>query len=160
MRSPEFPLSSNHPHARKQSVFDGQLQLHQMSHSVPASILPSPLIPSTSNSAFSLVLDPFDENSPPPHPLPSPSPRPTNTPTNTPVPAPTTLPLLTNQPDPRRLPPTPDSQPTTHGYASKQLAPIWIGQPPKAQHPTYIRFLQLHLPSRQWSDKDSLHNLA
>ena len=63
-RSPSLPLSSNHPHARKNSVLDGNLQLHEMSHSLP----PSPYALSASTSSFSLILDPIAENSSLPYP--------------------------------------------------------------------------------------------
>ncbi|KII86306.1 hypothetical protein PLICRDRAFT_56036 [Plicaturopsis crispa FD-325 SS-3] len=57
-RSPSQPIPSSHPHARKQSVLDGQLQLHDMSQSGP----PSPHPSSASTSAFSLSLDPIAES--------------------------------------------------------------------------------------------------
>ena len=53
-RSASLPISSKHPHARKQSVSDGQLPLPQ-DMSVPAT---------PSNLSFSLSLDPISESSP------------------------------------------------------------------------------------------------
>ncbi|KAG0697033.1 Rgp1-domain-containing protein [Suillus ampliporus] len=51
-----FPLPQNHPHARRQSVFDGHLQLNEVQPQ------PSPTIPSTSStSTFTLALDPIAE---------------------------------------------------------------------------------------------------
>ncbi|KIY44985.1 Rgp1-domain-containing protein [Fistulina hepatica ATCC 64428] len=54
-RSDSLPLAADHPHARKNSVLDGQLQLRDV-------LSPPPLSsPSASTSSFSLVLDPISE---------------------------------------------------------------------------------------------------
>ncbi|KAJ3807538.1 Rgp1-domain-containing protein [Lentinula aff. lateritia] len=77
-RSETLPLSSKHPHARKQSLMDGtQLPYSPPTAntlvSAPASTGPS--TPSASTSSFSLALDPISETSPvvPAHPYLSPS---------------------------------------------------------------------------------------
>ncbi|KAJ3893392.1 Rgp1-domain-containing protein [Lentinula edodes] len=74
-RSETLPLSSKHPHARKQSLMDGtQLPYSPPTAntliSAPASTDPS--TPSASTSSFSLALDPISETSPV-HPYLSPS---------------------------------------------------------------------------------------
>ncbi|KAG6864955.1 hypothetical protein C0991_006142 [Blastosporella zonata] len=51
-RSDGLPLGSKHPHARKQSVLDGQLELIST---------PMPYTPASSSSTFSLALDPIAE---------------------------------------------------------------------------------------------------
>ncbi|KAF9242341.1 Rgp1-domain-containing protein [Melanogaster broomeanus] len=62
-RTSEFQLPPKHPHARKQSVFDGQLQLNE----VQAPPLP-PGLASSSSSTFSLALDPIAESPGTPYP--------------------------------------------------------------------------------------------
>ncbi|EJF58478.1 Rgp1-domain-containing protein [Dichomitus squalens LYAD-421 SS1] len=56
-RTPALP--PNHPHARKQSVLDGQLQLQDLRP--PASMSPFAPSPNASMSTFSLSLDPIAE---------------------------------------------------------------------------------------------------
>ncbi|EGN94146.1 hypothetical protein SERLA73DRAFT_78067 [Serpula lacrymans var. lacrymans S7.3] len=66
-RTPGLSLSSKHPHARKQSVFDGQISFQDSQKPLPN----SPSLPSTSsasNSAFSLTLDPIAETAQSPYP--------------------------------------------------------------------------------------------
>lgn len=77
-RSATVPL--NHPHARKQSVFDGQLQLQDFRP--PPTMSPFSPTPNASTSTFSLSLDPISEGvSSPVPPTPSfPSPVPESTP--------------------------------------------------------------------------------
>ncbi|KAL0945622.1 hypothetical protein HGRIS_014776 [Hohenbuehelia grisea] len=62
-RSPILPLRPNHPHARKQSVLDGQnqIQIDNMPYKPP---LPQqvPLSASAATSTFSLALDPISES--------------------------------------------------------------------------------------------------
>ncbi|KAJ7596555.1 Rgp1-domain-containing protein [Mycena floridula] len=58
-RSHTLALSSSHPHARKQSVLDGQAQVAEPVKSVPPS--PSPYTPNSSTSSFALALDPISE---------------------------------------------------------------------------------------------------
>ncbi|TFK47962.1 Rgp1-domain-containing protein, partial [Heliocybe sulcata] len=57
-RTPTLSISPNHPHARKKSVMNGQLQLHDLE---PSPVSPSPASPSVSN--FSLSLDTIAESS-------------------------------------------------------------------------------------------------
>ncbi|KAI0078498.1 Rgp1-domain-containing protein [Panus rudis PR-1116 ss-1] len=57
-RSASVPI--NHPHARKQSVLDGQLQLHDLRP--PPTLSPFSPTPNASMSAFSLSLDPIAES--------------------------------------------------------------------------------------------------
>ncbi|TFK71686.1 hypothetical protein BDN72DRAFT_855998 [Pluteus cervinus] len=78
-RSDTLALSSNHPHARKQSLLDGQLPLNDFGS--PATSTPStlpyshmsssggyPNSPSASSSTFSLALDPIAESAHSPYP--------------------------------------------------------------------------------------------
>ncbi|KAH7884076.1 Rgp1-domain-containing protein [Phlebopus sp. FC_14] len=62
-RIPDFQLPPKHPHARKQSVFDGQLQLNGVQQPPPPSGLAS-----SSTSTFSLALDPIAESPSTPYP--------------------------------------------------------------------------------------------
>ena len=59
-RTDALPLASNHPHARKKSVLDGQFSLDMLSStpSVPSTLSYSA---SSSSSSFSLALDPIAE---------------------------------------------------------------------------------------------------
>ncbi|KAH9836631.1 Rgp1-domain-containing protein [Rhodofomes roseus] len=59
-RSTSFPIAPSHPHARKQSVLDGQIQVQD----VKPAPSPSPLSPSSnpSTSSHSLSLDPIAES--------------------------------------------------------------------------------------------------
>jgi len=68
-RTADFQLPPHHPHARKQSVLDGQAQLSE----VPAPP-PPPALASSSSSSFSLALDPIAESPVTPY-VGSPSPR-------------------------------------------------------------------------------------
>jgi hypothetical protein len=58
-RSDILPLPSSHPHARKQSVFDGQVSPELITATTTAPL--SPYTPNSSSSAFSLALDPITE---------------------------------------------------------------------------------------------------
>lgn len=58
-RSDILPLPSNHPHARKHSVFDGQVSPELIMATTTTPSLP--YTPSSSSSTFSLVLDPIAE---------------------------------------------------------------------------------------------------
>ncbi|KAF9463167.1 Rgp1-domain-containing protein [Collybia nuda] len=60
-RSDTLPLGSNHPHARKQSVLDGQLPAELIT--APAPVSAYPYSPNSSTSTFSLALDPIAEGS-------------------------------------------------------------------------------------------------
>ncbi|KAH9947070.1 Rgp1-domain-containing protein [Amylocystis lapponica] len=72
-RSAAFPIAPTHPHARKQSVLDAQLQLQDIRS--PSSV--SPPTPSASSSSFSLSLDTITESAsspiPPTPAVPSPN---------------------------------------------------------------------------------------
>ena len=59
-RTDTLPLASNHPHARKQSVLDGQFSVDMLSSntSIPSTL---PYSASSSTSSFSLALDPIAE---------------------------------------------------------------------------------------------------
>ncbi|OBZ78729.1 hypothetical protein A0H81_00275 [Grifola frondosa] len=59
-RSQSLPIAPNHPHARKQSVLDGQLQLQDLRP--PTSLSPFSPTPNASTSTFSLSLDPIAES--------------------------------------------------------------------------------------------------
>ena len=61
-RSSTLPLSSHHPHARKQSMLDGQVQLQDMTTSPSPS--PSVFSAAASTSTFSLALDTMSESMP------------------------------------------------------------------------------------------------
>ncbi|KAJ6559322.1 hypothetical protein B0H10DRAFT_2201213 [Mycena sp. CBHHK59/15] len=68
-RSDTLPLASTHPHARKQSIFDGQQEIISSPISASTSTtLPSPFTPSASSSTFSLALDPIAESAVYPYP--------------------------------------------------------------------------------------------
>ncbi|KAI8983332.1 Rgp1-domain-containing protein [Trametes punicea] len=69
-RSPSLP--PNHPHARKQSILDGHLQIQDLRSPLTTSIFPP--TPNASTSTFSLSLDPIAEGGPT-----SPGPPPTPT---------------------------------------------------------------------------------
>ncbi|KDR68796.1 hypothetical protein GALMADRAFT_231119 [Galerina marginata CBS 339.88] len=58
-RTDTLPLSSDHPHARKQSILDGQFSLDVLSPTT--SVPPFPYSPNSSTSTFSLALDPIAE---------------------------------------------------------------------------------------------------
>ncbi|KAG5644125.1 hypothetical protein DXG03_009072 [Asterophora parasitica] len=58
-RSDALPLGSNHPHARKQSVMDGQFPLEIITPPPPPPA--PPYTPNSSTSTFSLALDPIAE---------------------------------------------------------------------------------------------------
>ncbi|EMD41460.1 hypothetical protein CERSUDRAFT_110035 [Gelatoporia subvermispora B] len=75
-RSATLPIAPTHPHARKQSVLDGQLQLQDLKP--PVSLSPFSPTPNASTSSFSISLDPIAEgaNSPIPSTPAIPSPRP------------------------------------------------------------------------------------
>ncbi|GBE78543.1 hypothetical protein SCP_0114320 [Sparassis crispa] len=60
-RSASLPIAPSHPHARKQSILDGQLQPQELRPPVLQS--PFTTSPSTSSSSFSLSLDPIAESS-------------------------------------------------------------------------------------------------
>ncbi|KAJ7470483.1 Rgp1-domain-containing protein, partial [Mycena latifolia] len=91
-RSDTLPLAASHPHARKQSIIDGAVQLQEL---VTSPISPSssgtPYTPSASSSTFSLTLDPIAESTVYPYP-------PTPALPATPLPAPVSAP-------PRAYPP-------------------------------------------------------
>ncbi|KAJ3996375.1 Rgp1-domain-containing protein [Lentinula boryana] len=71
-RSESLPLSSKHPHARKQSLMDGTQFPYSSSPIVngsdistsPTSLTTGPSTPSASASSFSIALDPISEASP------------------------------------------------------------------------------------------------
>jgi len=58
-RTDSLPLASNHPHARKPSVLDGQFSLDMLCSTT--SVPPTPYSPNSSTSSFSLALDPIAE---------------------------------------------------------------------------------------------------
>ncbi|PCH33197.1 Rgp1-domain-containing protein [Wolfiporia cocos MD-104 SS10] len=59
-RSASLPVAPTHPHARKQSVMDGQLQLQDLRP--PASLSPFTPTPSASTSTYSLALNSITES--------------------------------------------------------------------------------------------------
>lgn len=59
-RSASFPIAPNHPHARKQSMMDGQLQVQDLRP--PPSLSPFSPTLSASTSTYSLSLDPIAES--------------------------------------------------------------------------------------------------
>ncbi|KAF8168504.1 Rgp1-domain-containing protein [Crassisporium funariophilum] len=86
-RTDTLPLAPNHPHARKQSVLDGQFSLDVLSPTT--SVPPSPYTPSSSTSTFSLALDPIAGSSLSPYPstpaIGSPTIEPVSFPPHTPI---------------------------------------------------------------------------
>ncbi|KAF9552700.1 Rgp1-domain-containing protein [Agrocybe pediades] len=65
-RTASLGLASDHPHARKQSVLDGQLSLDVLFPTTNSS--PAPYTPTSSTSTFSLALDPIAEAALSPYP--------------------------------------------------------------------------------------------
>lgn len=110
-RTDTLNLSSNHPHARKHSVLDGQLSLDYLSPTT--SVPPLPYTPSSSTSSFTLALDAITEGVQSPY---------LGTPT---IGSPTIEPIS--------LPPPPNSN-TLYGYTPRmhRPAPIGLGHPPSA----------------------------
>ncbi|KAF9490303.1 Rgp1-domain-containing protein [Pleurotus eryngii] len=100
-RSSTLPLGPNHPHARKQSVFDGQQ-------------IATPLSPSAAASTFSLSLDPISESS-------SPSPL-----AQTPLAASPLVPSAS-----LNFPFTNPSTSGTHSYPPRRPPQIGLGKPPR-----------------------------
>ena len=64
-RTDALSLSSSHPHARKQSILDGQFSLDVLSPTT--SVPPFPYSPNSSSSTFSLTLDPIVEGAQSPY---------------------------------------------------------------------------------------------
>jgi len=112
-------LASNHPHARKQSVLDGQFSLDVLSPTT--SVPPSPYTPNSSTSTFSLALDPIAEGTHSPY---------SSTPA---IGSPTIEPVSFSHHTP---PGTGTSNsvyayppPRPHNYTNHRPAPIGLGQP-------------------------------
>ncbi|KAI6096233.1 Rgp1-domain-containing protein [Pisolithus croceorrhizus] len=98
-RTSDFQLPPHHPHARKQSLADGQTQFSE----VPAPP-PPPGLASSSTSTFSLALDPIAESPVTPYPG---TPSPKSPPINEPI---RQSPVPKREPQPHlRPPPTPAS---------------------------------------------------
>jgi len=113
----DLSLASNHPHARKQSVLDGQFSLDVLSPTT--SVPPSPYTPNSSTSTFPLALDPIAEGTHSPY-------------TSTPVIGSPTIELVSF---PHHIP-TPtfnsvyaDPPPRPHSYTNHRPAPIGLGRP-------------------------------
>ena len=64
-RTDTLNLSSKHPHARKQSLLDGQISLDHISPTT--SIPPAPYSPNSSTSSFTIALDPIAEGAQSPY---------------------------------------------------------------------------------------------
>jgi len=116
-------LASNHPHARKQSVLDGQFSLDVLSPTT--SVPPSPYTPNSSTSTFSLALDPIAEGTHSPY---------TSTPA---IGSPTIEPVSFPHHNPT---PTSNSvyaypPPRPHNYTNHRPAPIGLGQPSNPSKP-------------------------
>ncbi|KAF8972454.1 Rgp1-domain-containing protein [Flammula alnicola] len=126
-RTDSLSLASDHPHARKQSVLDGQFSLDILSPTT--SVPPSPYTPNSSTSTFSLALDPIAEAAQSPYPstpaIGSPTIEPVSFPPHTPTITATTNPSSSNNtvyayPPPRNL------------HANHRPPPIGLGQPSNA----------------------------
>lgn len=116
-RSHTLALSSNHPHARKQSLLDGQAQINDVKP--PSS--PSLYTPSSSTTSFTLALDPISEASPDPYPpTPSMSSPSIVTPSN-PI-----FPPTNHKPNPANGDVVHAYPPTRHGRRHSQIG---LGQP-------------------------------
>ncbi|PPQ84542.1 hypothetical protein CVT25_007612 [Psilocybe cyanescens] len=116
-RTDSLPLASNHPHARKQSILDGQFSLDVLSPTT--STPPLPYTPSSSTSTFSLALDPIAEATMSPYPstpaIGSPTIEPVSFPPHTPT---------ANAPPTNSVYAYPPPRP-----ANNRPAPIGLGQP-------------------------------
>ncbi|CAA7266333.1 unnamed protein product [Cyclocybe aegerita] len=121
-RTDALELASNHPHARKHSVLDGQLSLDIISPTT--SVPPFPYSPSSSTSTFSLALDPIAEAALSPYPstpaIGSPTIEPAPFPPHTPTGPSESSNFVYAYPPPR---------PHGHGYTHHRPAPIGLGQP-------------------------------
>ncbi|KAF9475530.1 Rgp1-domain-containing protein [Pholiota conissans] len=127
-RTDALQLSSDHPHARKQSVLDGQFPLDITSPT--SSVPPSPYTPNSSTSTFSLALDPIAEAAQSPYPstpaIGSPTIEPVlfppHTPTNSHITTNANPPAVSNNSVYAYPPPPPR-------HANHRPAPIGLGQP-------------------------------
>ncbi|KIM39016.1 hypothetical protein M413DRAFT_447380 [Hebeloma cylindrosporum] len=114
-RTDALSLASDHPHARKHSVLDGQFSLDILSPTT--SVPPSPYTPNASTSTFSLALDPIAEGTHSPY-------------ASTPAIGSPTI-------EPVSFPPAPPASnsvyayppPRSHAYTNHRPAPIGLGQP-------------------------------
>ena len=116
-RTDALSLASNHPHARKQSVLDGQFSLDVLSPTT--SVPPAPYTPNSSTSTFSLALDPIAEGTHSPYSstpaIGSPTIEPVSFPHHNPTPTSNSV---------YAYPP-----PRSHSYTNHRPAPIGLGQP-------------------------------
>ncbi|KAH9487327.1 RAB6A-GEF complex partner protein 2 [Psilocybe cubensis] len=116
-RTDSLPLASNHPHARKQSLLDGQFSLDVLSPTT--STPPLPYTPTSSTSTFSLALDPIAEATMSPYPstpaIGSPTIEPVSFTPHTPT---------ADVPSPNSVYAYPPPRPTNH-----RPTPIGLGQP-------------------------------
>ncbi|KAF8845538.1 Rgp1-domain-containing protein [Paxillus ammoniavirescens] len=113
-RTPDFQLPPKHPHARKRSTFDGQIQLNEVQQSPPPSGLTS-----SSTSTFSLALDPIAETPGTPYP-------------GTPLPR---SPSLTDSLDKHSLKPEPPHSYPPNPFQSRRPAQLGLGHGPPPVHP-------------------------
>lgn len=130
-RTDTLPLSSNHPHARKQSVLDGDFSVD--TQSTTSSF---PYTPTSSTSTFSLALDPIAEAALSPYPSTPAIGSPTIEPVSFPPPTPTNTHPPVNNNSVYAYPPPPPR------HAHHRPAPIGLGQPStsaRAQLPHHPR---------------------
>jgi hypothetical protein len=130
-------LASNHPHAQKQSVLDGQFSLDVLSPTT--SVPPSPYTPNSSTSTFSLPLDPIAEGTHSPY---------TSTPA---IGSPTIEPVSFPHHNPT---PTSNSvyaypPPHPHSYTNHRPAPIGLGQPSNPPKPYPHTAFANYIPTKQ-----------
>ncbi|KIK99229.1 hypothetical protein PAXRUDRAFT_822997 [Paxillus rubicundulus Ve08.2h10] len=113
-RTPDFELPPKHPHARKRSTLDGQIQLNEVQQSPPPSGLTS-----SSTSTFSLALDPIAEMPGTPYP-------------GTPLPR---SPSLTDSLNKHSLKPEPPHSYLPGPFQSRRPAQLGLGHGPPPVHP-------------------------
>jgi len=113
-RTDTLNLSSNHPHARKRSILDGQFSLDHLSPTT--SVTPLPYTPNSSTSSFTLALDPIAEGAQSPHP---------STPA---IGSPTVESIFLSPHGPST------SSNVMYGYPTRQQrpTPLGLGQPPRS----------------------------
>ncbi|RPD58460.1 Rgp1-domain-containing protein [Lentinus tigrinus ALCF2SS1-6] len=136
-RSPSLP--PNHPHARKQSVMDGQLQLQDLRP--PSSMSPFAPSPNASMSTFSLSLDPIAEagstspDAPATPYIPSPVPETDMPNVRTQIPSGPTNASITKKPNGQLYPP---ANPRGPPHRPSQLG-LGHGPPPAASSATHLK---------------------
>ncbi|KAF8907707.1 Rgp1-domain-containing protein [Gymnopilus junonius] len=129
-------LPANHPHARKQSILDGQLDSLSLDILSPTtSVPPSPYSPTSSSSTFSLALDPIVEATKSPYP-------------STPALGPPTIENAPHvSPFPPHLPETPTTAPLPSAGSSGPSNPVYAYPPPRHANQNQTHHYNNHRPT-------------